>query len=243
MKKLIYILLSAVIITSLGSCWAIQEGNRYEGIAPGTWLGLFMIGEGETAEKVPVNFEVTNSDNESPIQLEFINGKTRLKADSLKFWGDTIFIYFKNTQKYLKVIHEAGLVEGFLYDDSKEEYPIEFYAQFGERHRFIDLRQTPTADINGTWSMDILEESGDIIAARIDFTVNKNKVLATMKTEQDAVGLDLEGTIQSDKVLLSAFTGDQIIFFRAELRDSVTMGKASIYFNQRILACNAKKMK
>lgn len=243
MKNLIHILLLTIIFLALGGCWAIQKGNTYEGLAPGIWRGLFMIGEGELAEKVPINFEVLNSDNDQPIQLEFINGASRLKADSLRFWGDTLYVYFHNTPKYLRLIHEAGLVEGFLYDGTKKEYPIEFYAQYGEKHRFLDLRKPPTSDISGAWAMDILDETGEIIAARLDLTVHKNKVLATLKTEQDSLPQSLEGTIQSDKILLSAFTGEQVLFFRADLRDSVTLGRATIYFNERVLACNAKKVR
>jgi len=243
MKKLIYLLLFSIVSITLGGCWAIQKGNTYEGLAPGVWRGLFMLGEGELAEKVPVSFEVKNSDNDKDLQLEFINGTQRLKADSLRFWGDTLFIYFHDTPKYLRLIHEAGLVEGFLMDEDKDEYPIEFYAKYGDRHRFLDLRQKPVSDINGAWAMDILDESGEIIAARLDLTCEKNKVFATLKTENDSLPQYLEGTIQSDKILLSAFTGGEVVFFRADLRDSVTMGRASIYFNQRILACNAKKMK
>ena len=89
--------------------------------------------------------------------------------------------------------------------------------------------------------MDILDESSQLIAARIDFKVDNNDVRASLQTEKDSVPTYLEGTIQNDKVLLSAFDGDQLIFFEADLRDSVTLGRGSIRFNDRKLACSATK--
>jgi hypothetical protein len=241
MKYSIKILALTFVSLAMYGCFAIQQGDRYKHIAPGIWRGLFLFGEDSLAEKVPVNFEVT--DDAGKISIAFINGKTRLKADSLRFWGDTLYAWFDNNKKYLRLIYEPGLMEGYWYDTSKKEYPIEFYAQYAQKHRFVDLRKKPKYDINGVWAMDILDESEDIIPARLELTVEKNKVYASLKTDKDSVATDLEGTIQNDRLLLSAFTGNKILLIKADLRDSVTLYHGSFRINTKELACSAKKVK
>ncbi len=241
MKYAINLLAIGVIILNLYGCFAIQRGDEYKNLAPGSWRGLFLFGEDSLAEKVPVNFEVTNSDGK--IILEFLNGKNRIKADSLRFWGDTIYAWFDNHKKYIKVISEPGLIEGYWFDSEKKEYPIEFYAKYGQKHRFIDLRIPPKHDINGIWAMDILDENEDIIPANLKIETNKNKVFASFKTERDSIPTELEGTIQNEKLFLSAFTGERIIFMKAELKDSLTLYHGSIRYNFKELACSAKRVK
>lgn len=241
--KYLYQLLTLVLFSSLlAGCFAIQQSeNNFEAIAPGTWRGLFVFGDAEAAEKIPINFEVKVDENGNTTAIDFLNGEERVKPDSIRFWGDTLYLYFNKSEKYLHLIYEVDLVEGFLYDKNKKSYPIEFYAQHGKNYRFKDLRQTPSYDISGSWAMDILEASGDLLAARIDFTVDGNDVKAALKTEQDSLPINMEGTIQESKVLLSAFDGNELIFFEADLRDSVTMGRGTIRFNDKKLACSATK--
>jgi len=243
MKHIIKFLALTFVILSLGGCFAIQRGDEFKHIAPGIWRGIFVFGDDSLAEKVPVNFEVVSKEKGGDIQLEFINGKTRLKADSLRFWGDTLYVYFDGTKKYMRLIYEPGVVEGYLYDSEKKDYPVEFYARHGHKQRFLDLRLKPKFDINGVWAMDILDESEDIIPARLELIVEKNKVFASLKTAKDSVATDLEGTIQNDKLLLSAFTGNKVLLIKADLRDSLTMGRGSIRYNGKELVCSARKVK
>ena len=91
--------------------------------------------------------------------------------------------------------------------------------------------------------MDILDEGENIIPAKLELSVTKNRVLASLQTEKDSVATQLEGTLQNDKLYLSAFTGNKVILLKADLRDSVTMGRGSIRVNNKSLACSAKKMK
>ncbi len=226
----------------LSGCFAIQQSdNTFEHIAPGMWRGLFVFGDADAPEKVPINFEVKVDEQGQNTHIEFLNGETQVKPDSLRFWGDTIYLYFNQYEKYLRLIYEVDLVEGYLYDMNKKEYPIEFYAQHGKDFRFKDLRRPPAYDISGAWAMDILAEEGELIAARIDFKVEDNFVKASLKTEKDSSTINMEGTIQEDRVLLSAFDGNQLVFFEADLRDATTMGRGSIRFNDRKLACSATK--
>jgi hypothetical protein len=243
MRIIINILTITTIVLLLSSCFAIQRGDEFSHIAPGIWRGLFVFGSDSLAEKVPVNFEVLNTDKGKDFKIEFINGKTRVKADSIRFWGDTLYAWFDSHKRYLRLICEPGLVEGYFYDVNNKDYPIEFYAQFGQQHRFLDLRLTPKFNASGVWAMDILDEGENIIPAKLELSVTKNRVLASLQTEKDSVATQLEGTLQNDKLYLSAFTGNKVILLKADLRDSVTMGRGSIRVNNKSLACSAKKMK
>jgi hypothetical protein len=240
MKNCVKILAILSVFLSFYGCFAIQKGDQYKHIAPGIWRGLFLFGEDSLADKVPVNFEVI-TDGEK-ISIEFINGNSRVKSDSLRFWGDTLYAWFDNNKKYLRVIYEPGLVEGYFYDSEKKNYPIEFYAQYAQKHRFLDLRKKPKFDINGVWAMDILDETENIIPTKLDIKVDKNRVIAMMKMEKDSLPTELEGTVQDDKLFLSAFTGDRIILVKAILKDKETLGQGSIRINTIELACAAKKV-
>jgi hypothetical protein len=241
MKYTVRILAISFIFLNFYGCFAIQKGDQYKHLAPGIWRGLFLFGEDSLAEKVPVNFEVIA--NGDQISLEFINGNSRVKADSLRFWGDTLYAWFDNHKKYIRVIYEPGLIEGYWYDSEKKDYPIEFYAQYSHKHRFIDLRKAPKFDINGVWAMDILDETEDIIPSKLELSVDKNKVIALLKMGKDSVATELEGTIQNDKLFLSAFTGDRIILIKADLKDAETLYHGNIRINSKELACSAKKVK
>jgi hypothetical protein len=90
--------------------------------------------------------------------------------------------------------------------------------------------------------MDILDETENIIPTKLDIKVDKNRVIAMMKMEKDSLPTELEGTIQNDKLFLSAFTGDRIILVKAILKDKETLGQGSIRINTKELACAAKKI-
>ena len=243
MKKLTKFGILSAVVLLLSGCFAIQRGDEFEHIAPGAWRGLFVFGTDSLAEKVPVNFIVNNSKDNKGFSIEFINGNSKLKADSLKTIGDTLYAWFDNKKKYLRLLCEPNIIEGYWYDSEKKEFPIEFYAQYGQRHRFIDLRLKPKFDINGVWAMDILDESEEIIPAKLTLTVDKNKVYSTLKRATDSTEIFLEGTIQNEKLLLSSFTGDKIYLLKADLRDSITLGRGSFRINDKELACSAKKVK
>lgn len=90
--------------------------------------------------------------------------------------------------------------------------------------------------------MDILDETENIIPTKLELKVDKNKVNAKMRMEKDSFDTELEGTIQHDKLFLSAFTGDRIILIKAILKDANTLGQGSIRINTKELACAAKKI-
>ena len=64
-----------------------------------------------------------------------------------------------------------------------------------------------------------------------------------LKRATDSTDIFLEGTIQNEKLLLSSFTGDKIYLLKADLRDSITLGRGSFRINDKELACSAKKVK
>ena len=103
------------ITALLSSCFAIQHSDsEFQNIAPGIWRGLFVFGDEDAAEKIPINFEVFVDEEGKTTSIEFLNGEEKIEPDSMMFWGDTIYLYFNAYEKYLRLIYEVDLVEGYF---------------------------------------------------------------------------------------------------------------------------------
>jgi len=241
-KIYIPLLFTGLILSSilLHSCFAIQRGDEYKALAPGEWRGLFVFGEGESAEKVPVNFIVKQNSKKQP-DIFFKNGTELVPSDSISVWGDTIYAFYNQKQQYLRLIYEPGLIQGFFYDTNKKNYPVEFYAKFGPKHRFPDLRIKPNYAIEGNWAMDILKENGELSFYSLKLKVKANDIQAELQSTKESQAQKLEGCIQGKQIFLSAFNGKEIIYLKGELKDSITMGKGTIRFNMEEMAFSAKK--
>jgi len=230
----------------LTACFAIENGQGFQQIAPGGWRAVFMFGEGEDAERVPVLFKSISSQEVDKPRLLFYNGDDSVYADSLRFWGDTLFVHFKETENYLRLIREVDLMEGnYMVKGAAakgQDLPIKLYAKFSRPHRFKDLHMAPTADINGNWALDILDQEENLIPGQLKLRTDKNTVYAELKSGISKSPIHLEGTIQKDQIRLSAFTGKELVYISADLRDANTLGRAKIRYNQLEYACSAKKM-
>lgn|GEM_PF-5009389 len=231
----------------LSACFAIENGEGFQQIAPGGWRAVFMFGEGEDAERIPVLFKSLSSKEVEKPRLLFYNGQDSNYADSLRFWGDTLFVYFEGTKNYLQLIREVDLMEGnYMVKGAAAkgaDLPIKLYAKFSRPHRFKDLHMSPDYDINGNWALDILDKDENLIPGQLRLKTDKNTVYAELKSGITEKPIYLEGTIQKDQLRLSAFTGKELVYIAADLRDATTLGRAKIRYNQFEYACSAKKIK
>lgn len=235
----------------VNSCIVVPD--QYSAIPPGPWRVVLELEpnpvipnpdakpqpeklnlqfEEVTGGELPFNFEVTY---ESPEQfyIEFINGEERIRIDDIDFGRkksrarDSIVIRFPVYGSYFEGFYEEDVIEGRYYDPSRGNYSIPFVARHGKDYRFTNLEKDPVMDISGKWEVDF---SFDSIAeapykAIGEFEQSGNYLTGTFITETGDYRF-LEGTVQDDKIYLSAFDGSHAFLFEAKiLEDSTIIGR------------------
>ncbi len=221
-----YLVYSLLIICLLSSCWFIEKGDAFNGIAPGTWRGVFKL----SRQSVPVLYEVKNSDNDLPLQLSFQTGATTVVSDTAYLFGDTLLASFALTQTQLKVVYQIDQMNGYLYDLTEQQYPIEFAGIKGPRHRFPDIREQPLVDLTGEWQVTANAAEDTSITATLRLSADNNKVTGTL-TRENGMTYSLEGTVQGSQLYLSGFDGRQVLWVNAKIKDNQHLEAGSLRIN------------
>lgn len=224
MRIFIFLLLFATLCSS---CWDLQIGTPVQGIAPGTWRGAFMLEN----HAVPVMYEVLNTSNDKPIEVIFKTGKEELKADRVKIWGDTVTLFFDKTNTHLKLVYQIDQMDGFLYNNDNDNYPIVFAGQHAIMHRFPVVRKEPKADLTGDWTVTANVGQDSTVTGNIRFSTNENYIEGKLTLANQKV-LTLEGAVQDDKIYLSGFDGKRACWLSATIADSKSLVEGSIIINE-----------
>ncbi len=223
--------------------------NQFNVIAPGPWRAVLML-NGKNANpmrskrefikrddkvvyeevadgELPFTFNVVYTSPDS-FYLEIINGDEVIKVDDI-FYGrdrkkgdDTIRIEFPIYNSYITAVYEDKVIEGYWIDRNRGDYSIPFVAKQGQNHRFTNLRKAPVMDISGKWAVQFEIESEDPYPAVGEFKQDGNKVTGTFLTETGDYRY-LAGTIQNDKLYLSAFDGAHAFLFEAKVLEDKSL--------------------
>ncbi len=222
-----YLFFSLLISCLFSSCWSIEKGEQFKGVAPGLWRGVFKLGQ----QNVPVLYTVNNSDNDQPLQLSFKTGTTTVRSDSAYLYGDTLIAHFAAAQTRLQVVYQIDQMNGYLYDLREENYPIEFSGIKGPRHRFPDIREQPAIELTGEWEIraNITEDSSTTASLRLN--ANKNKVTGTLQRANGS-SYPLEGTVQGEKLYLSGFDGRQVLWVNGNIQNAQALNEGSLKLNR-----------
>lgn len=249
MKKLSFIALCAWLVWSVVACFDIQKGKEFKHVAPGAWRGVFVVDTSSTKYRIPVLFNVNSDEAGKPQQATFTNGNFQIATDSMRFWGDTAYFYFNSNQTYLRVVYEVGFMNGFLFDQTNAQYPIIFQAQHGAFPRFPDIRRQPSRDIDGKWSLELVEELGDSVAnhtAAIKIMLGQPNTPTETRTTAilempNAPAIELEGESQGSEIYLSGFDGKRAVLFTAALAAPNQFQQGLLLINNKRYVCTAKK--
>jgi hypothetical protein len=248
MKSFLFLLSLFSLSLLSASCWDIQKGKPFQHIAPEYWRGVFVFDQeapaklmkikkdSVRAERVPVSLFVDSDAQGLPQKLLFFNGQDTTSSDSLRFFGDTLFVYFNAQETYMRLVFEVNLMEGQLFDKNEKNYPIRFQAQAGKYPRYPDIRRAPTADVSGSWSAEVADIATDSFSTvPMLFKADKNAVSVAISASGFIPALYLEGTIQGKQLYLSGFDGKLAVQMVAELSaDGRSMQKASLRLNDKL---------
>ncbi len=222
-------LLSIFILLFLltNSCYDLQTGRAFNKIASGNWRGTFLIED----EQVPILFEIKNTDNDKDIKLIFKDGENIVEADEVRIWGDSLFAVFKKTKKQFRLKFEVDQMNGFLYDNTHQSYPIQFTAQYAVAQRFPDVRIRPVADLTGSWSIEANYGKNITAKGNLSIVAQKNKAKGHLQLET-GIDMEVEGTIQGNQIYLSGFDGGVACLLYAEIANGQSLIKGSLIANQ-----------
>ena len=240
LHRLFLLSLLAFALTSSG-CLVID--NTFEGLPPGPWRAVLKLRpaavndnpegrplpekmnlqfEEVTEGELPFNFEVIYR-NEREFYIEIINGDERIRVEDI-FFGpdrstakDTVVISFPVYESYIRAVFEENVMEGEWVVTNRENYSIPFVAHFGHNHRFTTLRKPPLMDVSGRWEATFGIEGEEAYPAIAEFQQDGNHLTGTFLTETGDYRF-LEGTIQDNKLYLSAFDGAHAFLFEGKIQ-------------------------
>jgi len=208
------------------SCLDLQTGKPFKGVASGNWKGTFVVDD----QKIPIIFEVQNTNNKQEPVFIFKNGQTTVKSDRVKIWGDSLFVYFNQSKKQLKLGFEVDKMEGFLFDEDQASYPIKFYGQHAIPNRFPDVRQAPKADLTGTWKVKANSKKDSLMHAQLNIATDNNYAEGELIIA-DSLRIPLEGTVQREKIYLSGFDGDNVCLLYAQIGSAEALVQGNLLIN------------
>jgi hypothetical protein len=244
MKSFVFLsLLAAAALFSMG-CFGIQTGKPFEHIAPGDWRGTFVV-DAAGKERIPAMFHVHSDTKGKPQKIEFRDGEHKIASDSLRFVGDTVWIYFHSPKTHLRLIYEVNIMEGFLYDETEKQYPVKFQSQSGAFPRFPDVRRPPIADISGSWKALVASANdSSTFETTLQFSAKGNDISLLLPLADKDSSLTastraggafaLAGAIQENKIHASGFDGRHVCYFSAEVSvDGKSLQKANLRIGEQ----------
>ncbi len=220
MKTTLTILLSVIVISS-----CVEVLKPFNVLPPGIWRGEITLQKGII---LPFNFSV--EEREGVIQLYIHNDTERILADEITFgrntlYKDTITINFALMDSYIEALYKENVIEGSWVVRNRENYALPFVGYHGRDYRFSTQNVPPKTDLTGSWKTIFEVETPGAYPAVGEFRQVGNKLTGTFRTETGDYRY-LDGEVQGDKLMLSAFDGSHAFLFEGTIvNDEQITGK------------------
>ena len=244
-QTFVYLLAVAWLLTMPG---CIVVDNPYTGMAPGTWRAILQIEpnfitpnpkgkplpekmdmeyEDVTRGELPFLFEVSYLNPDS-FQIAVQLGKEKLVWQDYALGRDfstakdTITFRIPETENYIRGIFEEKVFEGvWVFDKGNgvlDSLPL--IARHGQGHLFSTLRKAPMTSASGTWSLQL--DTEEAVEGSLKLTQAGNDLLGVLTWEGREYPT-LSGTIQANKLYLSAFDGKDAVLIEAKITSESTL--------------------
>lgn len=216
MKKAI---LAAAVALVFGSC-ANQLNTGALLLKDGTWHASVWRPDGQP---IVFNFEVTDSARHKVLYI--LNAGDRMRVDSVRRHGDTIFIHmpFFNSDFWGHFQNDGSLKGYWVRHLPGKDLAMPFTARPDAPYRFSPHPRKARFNVSGRWATTFYED-GDTSTAVGEFLQKGNQVVGTFLTIS---GDDrfLQGEVDGDTLKLSTFDGSNAYVFTAPLTsDSLIEG-------------------
>lgn len=187
-----------------------QGANDGTTLLSGTWRATIAL----QGQQLPFTFEVVAEDS-SRYEVYLINGEERLLIDDVQVSGDSLYMpmSFFDTQIEARIL--GSQLEGMFVKNYAEAYRLSFRATHGEDYRFIQTANAEPEDFDGQW--EVYFEGDSLLSVGI-FEQQGVQVTGSFLTTTGDYRF-LEGNIEGNTMMLSAFDGEHAFLFEARLQD------------------------
>ncbi len=212
--KLLSAFLLAVVL--LASC--NRSGSKQAQLpANGLWRGVLQL----PSAQVPFHFEV-NQESSDSLTILLYNAEERLLLDGIRMHGDSVIIPMHIFDADIRAkVNGTTMTGTYRKYDTGGEYSIPFSAKHGVDERFENVTNQAQFNLGGRWEV-LFNENGKETPAIGDFTQQGNRLTGTFLTATGDYRY-LEGVVDGDKLLLSAFDGSRIYLFKAQASNENTL--------------------
>ena len=185
-------------------------------IAPlvGTWRATLDV-QGQT---LPFLFELEGN-AVTGYEAYLRNGEERILIDSITLAGDSIRMpmHIFDTEIVARMMGDQWV--GRWQKNYEADYAIPFAATHGEHYRFIETTSKKPAAVGGTWSVRFADDS---LRAVGEFRQDSTHLTGSFLTSTGDYRY-LEGNVEGDRLMLSAFDGEHAFLFHATLQEDSTL--------------------
>ncbi|BDC99424.1 TlpA disulfide reductase family protein [Persicobacter psychrovividus] len=216
MKKLLY-LFSGMFL--LGACNTQNETGKQQ-IPFGNYRATI-----HTQHKdIPFQFSIEKKDQQSVVYL--INGQEKLPINEFYLQGDSLHLPMHIFENSISAKWVGDHLEGTFKKPQADDYLLPFTAFPNKRYRFrpmvSDKKQTG-ADFSGKWKTHFSHKADSVFAMGI-FKQQGDKVEGTFRTTTGDYRF-LAGNVQGDSLYMSAFDGEHLYLFEAQMQGEKIHGE------------------
>lgn len=183
-----------------------------ESLSPGSWIFQLQLKGPEKPVLLPFNVEVY-----SETHLLVKNASEKINVTEIFYKDDSLHIVMPVFGSEFKGKITSDTLRGYWYKyATSREYKIPFIGFKSSGDRF-DAGAEPAMDFSGRWKSNFISNSDTSTGIGI-FGQSDRKITGTFLTETGDYRF-LEGIVDGNRVMLSAFDGAHAFLFQAEMND------------------------
>ncbi len=184
----------------------------------GSWHAELEVMDGK---KLAFNFELLG--DEQDYKMKVNNAEEVVEINDIEVWQDSILIRMPVYEGYIKGKWNQKSIRGSFIKESLDRV-VPFHASWGDKPRYRS-DEDAVFDVTGVWQAEFSANTPDAYQAKGIFNQSDDgRVTGTFLTEKGDYRF-LEGVMNGDQLILSAFDGAHAFLFTAQIRDSVMKGQ------------------
>ena len=199
-----------ILFAGILSCNTVNEKKRE---IDGSYRGVLSLNNAE----LPFIFTL-KTDEEGIISGELVNGEERIQLDDIIRSQDSLYIPMHIFDAGLEALITKKGLEGKFIRYFEEDYTIPFRAQKDITKRFEPREEEATVDFSGKWEVTLNrpDKTSRLIGI---FNQSGNAISGSFMSATGDFRF-LDGQVFGNKMEMSAFDGDNIYLFTAEMDES-----------------------
>lgn len=195
---------------ALSACTSATEQTESTALQMGTWRAVINMQDKE----LPFTFELSAAE-EGNYDIYLINGEERLLIDEVVRSGDSLIMPMSFFDTQIRAAIREGELSGEFIKNYAEGYRLPFRATYGDDYRFVQAVSSEATDFSGKWEVDF---EGDSLLSVGIFEQQGSELTGSFLTTTGDYRF-LQGNVEGNKMMLSAFDGEHAFLFEAHLQE------------------------